>query len=196
MTTTPHDKAVLAADEAYQNVQASEGIEHLTSEQQHMRGVAAAISAYLSAIGGIVCAREPAEHQRLVPGFGWQRVNDEDVPHYSAKGFPRRTLHIPIEAGNGGYGSRVRGWFVKDCADGWICFDNEEDAKLQVDATGAMMLVGFAPYDPIVKSAAEQFAKWLDDGPKLAKAAGCYVGIKVTNLPSPPSPSNEGEKQL
>lgn len=28
--------------------------------------------------------------------------------------------------------------------------------------------------------AAEQFARWLEQGPKLAKAAGCYVAIKVT----------------
>ncbi|MGN6147069.1 Lar family restriction alleviation protein [Rhizobium sp.] len=62
---------------------------------------AAAISAYLSSIGGVVCSKEPVEHQRLVPGFGWQRVNDEDLGHYSAKGMPRRTLHTPIEAGNG-----------------------------------------------------------------------------------------------
>lgn len=30
------------------------------------------------------------------------------------------------------------------------------------------------------KSAAERFAEWLNKGPKLAAAAGCYVGIKVT----------------
>lgn len=24
------------------------------------------------------------------------------------------------------------------------------------------------------------FAKWLEDGPRLAKAAGCHVGIRVT----------------
>lgn len=27
---------------------------------------------------------------------------------------------------------------------------------------------------------AKEFAKWLETGPKLAKAAGCYVEIKVT----------------
>ena len=26
----------------------------------------------------------------------------------------------------------------------------------------------------------ERFARWLEEGPKLAKAAGCHVGIKVT----------------
>lgn len=31
--------------------------------------------------------------------------------------------------------------------------------------------------------AAKQFAAWLNAGPKLAKAAGCYVGIKVTPAP-------------
>ncbi len=39
-------------------------------------------------------------------------------------------------------GELIRGWFVKDYADGWIFFDNEADAKQQVEATGAMMLVG------------------------------------------------------
>jgi hypothetical protein len=46
--TTAHQKALEAADEAYAKVQASAGIEWLTSEQQHMRGLDAAISAYLS----------------------------------------------------------------------------------------------------------------------------------------------------
>jgi len=32
---------------------------------------------------------------------------------------------------------------------------------------------------------AERFACWLENGPKLAKAAGVYVGIKVTNPPTP-----------
>lgn len=99
--TTPHDKALSAAVLALQNAEATHDgskpwIEHAASQ---------VVSTYLSSIGGIVCAREPAEHQRLVPGFGWQRVNDEDLSHYSAKGMPRRTLHTPIpEAGNGGDG--------------------------------------------------------------------------------------------
>jgi hypothetical protein len=45
-----HQNALEDADEAYANVQASPGIEWLTSEQQHMRGLDAAISAYLSAL--------------------------------------------------------------------------------------------------------------------------------------------------
>lgn len=108
--TTPHDKALSAA--------AHEITGYIGGTCCHRTGglkddptcecrqiAEAAISAYLSSIGGIVCAREPAEHQRLVPGFGWQRVNDEDLSHYSAKGMPRRTLHAPIpEAGNGGDG--------------------------------------------------------------------------------------------
>lgn len=39
------------------------------------------------------------------------------------------------------------------------------------------------------KTAAERFADWLNQGPKLAKAAGLYVGIKVTPAPLP----TEGE---
>lgn len=30
----------------------------------------------------------------------------------------------------------------------------------------------------------EEFAGWLNEGPKLAKAAGCHVGIKVTEDPA------------
>lgn len=30
---------------------------------------------------------------------------------------------------------------------------------------------------------ADAFARWLEDGPRLAKAAGCYVGIRVTDKP-------------
>lgn len=43
-------------------------------------------------------------------------------------------------------------------------------------------------------SAPERFANWLNEGPKLAKAAGLYVGISVKPLaaakskPLPPSP--------
>lgn len=37
-----------------------------------------------------------------------------------------------------------------------------------------------AALSPVEQSPAEVFAKWLDAGPKLAKAAGCYVGIKVS----------------
>lgn len=33
------------------------------------------------------------------------------------------------------------------------------------------------------KTASELFARWLEAGPKLAKAAGCYVGIRVSDLP-------------
>jgi hypothetical protein len=39
-------------------------------------------------------------------------------------------------------------------------------------------------------SPSEQFAKWLEVGPKLAKAAGCYVGITVS--PAPLSTPNTG----
>lgn len=30
---------------------------------------------------------------------------------------------------------------------------------------------------------AERFARWAEVGPRLAKAANCYVGIKVTDSP-------------
>ena len=31
------------------------------------------------------------------------------------------------------------------------------------------------------RDASEQFAQWINDGPALAKAAGCYVGITVSD---------------
>lgn len=76
--------------------------------------------------------------------------------------------------------AEIKGWFVNDFADGWVFFDNEADALRQVEGTGAMMLIGFHP--AFTASPAERFARWLEDGPKLAKAAGCYVGIKVSAL--------------
>jgi hypothetical protein len=33
-----------------------------------------------------------------------------------------------------------------------------------------------------VKTPAERFSAWLNDGPRLAKEAGLYVGIKVSTL--------------
>ena len=35
-----------------------------------------------------------------------------------------------------------------------------------------------------VKTPADRFARWLEAGPRLAAAAGCYVGIKVTSTPA------------
>ena len=35
-----------------------------------------------------------------------------------------------------------------------------------------------------VKAPADRFARWLEAGPRLAAAAGCYVGIKVTSTPT------------
>lgn len=78
---------------------------------------------------------------------------------------------------------QIKMWFVKDFADGWISFDNEVDATRHVDTTGAVMLVGVYPSERS-PNASEAFARWLEDGPKLAKAAGCYVGIKVSPLPA------------
>jgi hypothetical protein len=37
-------------------------------------------------------------------------------------------------------------YFVKDFADGWIYFDNEADALLEVAATGARILVAHDPH--------------------------------------------------
>lgn len=36
----------------------------------------------------------------------------------------------------------------------------------------------------LVRTPAEEFAQWLELGPKLSKAAGCYVAIKISSLAS------------
>lgn len=50
----------------------------------------------------------------------------------------------------------------------------------------AVLTERIAPQEapPVEQTPAEAFAKWLDAGPKLAKAAGCYVGIKVSTAPA------------
>jgi len=48
-------------------------------------------------------------------------------------------------------------WFVKDFADGWIAFDNEEEARHEVAQTGAIMLVGYRPKEStMIKPEIEQ----------------------------------------
>lgn len=47
--------------------------------------------AALAEVGG-----EPVEWQRFVDGFGWQRVNDEDVQHYRDKGVRLRPLYAAL----------------------------------------------------------------------------------------------------
>ena len=41
--------------------------------------------------------------------------------------------------------SQAKGWFVKDFADGWIFFRDEETAKRHAGDTGSTILVGIAP---------------------------------------------------
>lgn len=36
----------------------------------------------------------------------------------------------------------------------------------------------------LVEAPQDRFARWLNEGPRLAKEAGCYVGIKVTPGPA------------
>ncbi len=163
--TTPHDKALEAAARAMAvqgyarlnridtSKEKIDGTDHFemwftVDKGPYLADAQAAISAYLSSIGGVVCAREPVGNIHI---NSLELLKEGSIAHIypiATVNDRMRPIHIPMEA---------------------------------ADAT--------AP------SPAEQFAKWLEDGPRLAKAAGCYVGIKVTNLPSPPSPSNEGEKQ-
>lgn len=51
-----------------------------------------------------------------------------------------------------------------------VCFKEDEKRLAPEDEDDAR------------QASADMFARWLELGPKLASAAGCYVGIKVTEL--------------
>ena len=93
-------------------------------------------------------------------------------------------------------------WFVKDFADGWIAFDNEADALREVNGTGAMLLLGYQfpasphPLSGEPSAAAQRFAAWVEQGPSLAKAAGCYAGIRITSQTTSAALSGGGTPQL
>lgn len=108
----PHERALAAADDAYANAQASEGIEWLTSEQQHMRGLDAAISAYFFALAqdrpssdalklvieyDSLLRHWEGEHQVLLEGD----VAEIDAAYDKMIAAVKLALHTPIEAGNG-----------------------------------------------------------------------------------------------
>lgn len=58
-------------------------------------------------------------------------------------------------------------------------FDNSSpELAASVADHGEKVLAAVRQFTP-----SERFARWLEAGPRLAKAANCYVGIKVTDTP-------------
>lgn len=73
----------------------------------------------------------------------------------------------------------------------------DEDYRSAVAALKAMRepseaMINAAFNDYVERSPDEtpqqKFARWLEEGPKLAKAAGCYVAIKVLPAPDQTTP--------
>lgn len=56
----------------------------------------------------------------------------------------------------------------------WHWYDGDP-SELQPDVYDIRPL-----YEEEAATPAQRFAKWVEDGPRLAKAAGCHVGIKIT----------------
>jgi hypothetical protein len=80
----------------------------------------AAVAAYLSSIGGVVCAREPV-------AYLWRHHAYEDRPYKRplsekdvSAGFTAIPLHAPIEAGNGGDGWQDMSSAPKDDRAVWL----------------------------------------------------------------------------
>jgi hypothetical protein len=104
------------------------------------------------------------DHVQAITDFGVYRVYPEVADKFSIRPYLMTPFHSGVQnfksedeakaAAQADYERRIRSalvpvaaeprmWFVKDFADGWIAFDNEADAKREVDATGAMMMLGY-----------------------------------------------------
>ncbi|MGN6776943.1 hypothetical protein [Rhizobium sp.] len=97
MTTTPHDKALEAAEQELANVMHDQ---HYALPQDAMHRV---ISAYLSSIGGVVCLKEPvgAWYEDSTGCFHMSlnvALEEEKAREY---GHQIHYFHEPIEAGDG-----------------------------------------------------------------------------------------------
>jgi len=79
-------------------------------------------------------------------------------------------------------------WFVHH-PDGFLleCGD-----RIKAEQIAAEINVGRAAISKASLDASEQFAQWANDGPSLAKAAGCYVGITISALSNATAPEAGG----
>lgn len=83
-----------------------------------------------------------------------------------------------------------RVWIDRGPRGGWMMRDKKmpdsEHEYVRTDLMpAALTAAGWRLVPPgvdgeTVEPPAERFARWLEMGPRLAKEAGCYVGIKVT----------------
>jgi len=88
------------------------------------------------------------------------------------KSWSGRLVYIQTNRGiwrEGGHGYTKTGE-----PDAWIL--PFEDAQREVSHCGPEKCAVFLSAEPY---ATDAFSRWLENGPKLAKAAGCYVEIKV-----------------
>ncbi len=100
--TTPHDKAIQFAARAIAFEANKDELPEGGWNEYCLSCAHAAISAYLSSIGGVVCAREPAAYLYHHPAYedrpSKRPLSGKDI----AAGFTASPLHAPIpEAGNG-----------------------------------------------------------------------------------------------
>ncbi len=184
--TTPHDKAL----QATANELLAHG-EFGTFEEANRRNAVsaagAAISAYLSSIGGVVCAVKPVCWICNGEGDGWKETNvitfdQQTAQQRVASSYWSVTpLHIPIEAGNGG--------------DGWLPIETAPKDGIKIDV-GVLSRWGFERHCDIWWSAKrDSWVFWGDNG--FERYGEVRISFDPTHwrpLPSPPSSSNEGKK--
>ena len=104
----------------------------------------------------------------------------------SAKGMRLETTseNIARDVAEGRFPQRSEPQMIPDQPDVWdrIIADPElanARAKLSISELRAIVKHADDAARPCL-TPSEEFAAWLTQGPKLAAAAGCYVGIKVT----------------
>ncbi len=174
--TTPHDKAQSARNELRDKIaeNLSDSLNDSLNWMEYREQANTCLEA-ITAFGGIVCAREPV-------GFGVQRMGEivgflpgSDLNaeyRLPEDDLPRVPLHAPIEAGNGG--------------DGWLPIETAPKDR-------TIILLWHRDWlNPVMGYWSNVHNGWIEYGSRDLKA---NVATNWRPLPSPPSSSNEGEKQ-
>lgn len=138
------------------------------------------LSAALSVQPAAAVVGEPEEWQRWVDDFGWQRVNDEDLPHYRDKGVRLRALYAAPSA-----------------PDGWQPIETapKDGTNIQVWAEGYEWpeVVRYELYDPEDAEEIGMPGYWRYSEEMLADVAN-VEDEAVTHWRSLPPPPAPGEK--